>query len=160
MNVAPHEPVFQPDPAAPTQQPAGNRSLGVQLLACLTVATVIAGLGAPLGLLWSAVAPKVELMQTEYGPYPVDGQPEGYVADEGWFMGIAVAAGIVFAALVWLVLRRFRGPLMLTALVAGCIGGAVLAAWLGHQIGLAEYERLIREAAPGTKILRPVRLPY
>jgi len=135
-----------------------NRSVVVEGLVCLITAIGIAGLGAPLGLLWRAVAPRVELVQTEVGPDPLDPEPEGYVADEGWFIFIAIAAGILFAVLVWFVLRRYRGPAMLVALVAGSIGGSVLAAWLGHRVGLAAYERLVESAPAGTHIFRPARV--
>jgi hypothetical protein len=125
---------------------------------CLAAAIVIAGLGAPIGLLWRAVAPRVELVQTDYGPYPLDPAPEGYVADEGWFILIAIGAGLALAVLVWFLLRPYRGAMMLVAVVAGSIGGSVLAAWLGHEVGLAEYERLIEQAPVGTHIFRQPRV--
>lgn len=157
------------EPAIPAEVPANQwtvepgpapsrRWIVVEGLVCLITAIGIAGLGAPLGLLWRAVAPRVELVQTEVGPYPLDPEPEGYVADEGWFIFIAIAAGILFAVLAWFVLRRFRGPAMLVALVAGSIGGSVLAAWLGHRVGLPAYERLVQSAPVGTHIFRPARV--
>jgi hypothetical protein len=130
----------------------------VEALVCLATAMVIAGLGAPIGLLWRAVAPKVELVQTEYGPYPLQPEPEGYIADEGWFIFIAVGAGILVALLIWFLLRRYRGAGMVAALAVGSVGGSVLAAWLGHKIGLSTYNRLINSAPTGTHILRPARL--
>jgi hypothetical protein len=156
VSVAPYEPAPE---AAPAAGDAGrSRSIVVELLVCLAVAVVIAGLGAPIGLLWRAVAPKVELVQTDFGPYPLQPEPEGYIADEGWFIFIAVGAGIVLALLAWFALRRFRGPGMVAALAVGSIGGSVLAAWLGHRIGLSAYNRLINSAPVGTHIFRPVRL--
>jgi hypothetical protein len=153
-------PVDVPAEEATVQPPDRDRNRWMLLegLVCLITAIAIAALGAPIGLLWRAVAPRVELVQTQVGPYPLEAEPEGYVADEGWFMFLAIGAGVLFAVLAWVVLRRFRGPVMLVALVAGSIGGSVLAAWLGHRIGLPEYERLVREAPVGTHILRPVRV--
>jgi hypothetical protein len=139
----------------PEVEPQPPRRVLTEILVCLGVAVLIAGLGAPLGLLWRAIAPKVELVQTVYGVYPLDEEPEGYVADDGWFIFLAVAMGILLAVLTWMVLRRFRGPGMLVALVAGSIGCAVLAAWLGNHIGYAAYVRLATTAPPGTHILRP-----
>ena len=152
MTVAP----FEPAPEAPATGRA--RSILVEALVCLAAAVVIAGLGAPIGLLWRAVAPKVELVQTEYGPYPLQPEPEGYVADEGWFIFIAVGAGILVALLTWFLLRRCRGAAMVAALAVGSVGGSVLAAWLGHRIGLSTYNRLIDSAPVGTHIFRPARL--
>jgi Protein of unknown function (DUF2567) len=129
-----------------------------EVLVCLAVAVAVAAFGGPLGLLWRAVAPKVELIQGQGGPYPVDAEPEGYIADEGWFVGLAFVTGAVVAIGVWLLLRRYRGPMMLAAITIGSVGGAVFAAWLGHQIGLAEFQRLVRDAQPGTRMFRPVNL--
>jgi hypothetical protein len=152
VTVAPYEP-------APEAHAAGRgRSILLEALVCLAAAVVVAGLGAPIGLLWRAVAPKVELVQTQYGPYPLQPEPEGYIADEGWFIFIAIGAGIVVALLTWFLLRRFRGAGMVAALAVGSVGGSVLAAWLGHRIGLSDYNRLIGTASPGTHIFRPARL--
>ncbi len=137
---------------------ARRRSILVEALVCLAAAVVIAGLGAPIGLVWRAVAPKVELVQTQYGPYPLQPEPEGYIADEGWFIFIAIGAGIVLALLAWFLLRRYRGAGMVAALAVGSVGGSVLAAWLGHRIGLSTYNRLINSAPAGTHIFRPARL--
>jgi hypothetical protein len=156
VSVAPFEPVFPAQQPAerPSARPSRWRAILAEALVCLAVAVVIAGLGAPIGLLWRAVAPRVELVQTDFGPYPLEPEPEGYVADEGWFILIAVAAGLALAVLVWFVVRRYRGAPMLLALAAGSVGGSVLAAWLGHRVGLAEYQRLIEQAPVGTHIFR------
>jgi hypothetical protein len=160
VSVAPFEPVYPTE--QPSEQPAARPSrwlaVLVEVLVCLAVAVVIAGLGAPIGLLWRAVAPRVELVQTDYGPYPMEAEPEGYIADEGWFILIAIGAGLALAVLVWFVFRRHRGALMLVALAVGSVGGSVLAAWLGNRVGLAEYERLIEQAPVGTHIFRQPRV--
>jgi Protein of unknown function (DUF2567) len=157
VSLAPSGPEFEPEPFE--QAPTGSRwRLAAEPLACLAVAVAAGGLGAPLGLLWRALAPEVELVQTESGPYPVQPEPEGYVADDGWFVLLSIATGALLAVLAWAALRRFRGPLMLLALAVGSVGGAVLAAWLGNRIGLTEYERLVSQAPIGTHMFRPARL--
>jgi hypothetical protein len=153
VDFLPNDPTWIP-PAPPEPAPPRGR----EALVCLAAAIVIAGLGAPLGLLWQTIAPRVELVQTDFGPYPLQPQPEQYVADDGWFIGLSAVAGLLVAILVWVLLRRYRGATMLLALVAGSIGGAALAAWLGSRIGLAEYERLVQQAENGATILRPARL--
>jgi hypothetical protein len=156
VSVAPFEPAPEAAPAA--DGAARRRSILIEAVVCLATAVVIAGLGAPIGLLWRAVAPKVELVQTDFGPYPLQPEPEGYIADEGWFIFIAIGAGILIALLVWFLLRRYRGAAMVAALAVGSVGGSVLAAWLGHRIGLSTYNRLINSAPTGTHIFRPARL--
>lgn len=152
--VAPPGDGAPPGPAYPAATP-GPRPRW-ELLAALGTALVVVGLGVPIGLLWRAVAPEVELVKTQYGPYPVHPSPEGYIADDGWFAVLGGAAGLLLAILAWLLLRRFRGPAVLVGLTIGSVGGAVLAAWLGNKIGLADYERVARESAIGTRLYRPV----
>lgn len=153
MTVAPIQPIQPPQAAEPDRVPIGR-----ELLFALLTAVVVAGLGAPLGLLWSRVAPKVELVQTQYGPYPVQGEPEGYWADDGWFILLAIAMGALVAVVAWLLLRRYRGPIMLAALVVGSVAASVLGAWLGNRIGSAHYLDLVRHAPVDTHIFRPVKL--
>lgn len=127
-------------------------------LVALFVAAGVSALGAPLGLLWSAVTPKVDVVMTDHGPALADSEPEQYVAGDGWFVFLTVAAGAVLAVLVWLLVRRYRGPLMLVALAVGSVASAVIAAWLGHRIGLAQYQRLLQHAAVGQHFKRPVNV--
>jgi len=140
--------------------PVGNgrtslvRPVAREALVAVAVAAVIAILGAPLGLLWHYVAPTVELVKTSSGWYPMAAEPEGFVADDGWFVVIGVGAGVVVAVGAWLLLRSWRGPAILAAVAVGSFACAALAGWVGHRIGLTEYQRLVRDAVVGTKIQR------
>ncbi|GAB3858827.1 DUF2567 domain-containing protein [Dactylosporangium cerinum] len=154
MSIAPIEPIDQPKPSSPPRR----RSPGLEALFGLIVAVVVAALGAPVGLLWSWIAPKVELVQTQYGPYPIEGEPEGYFADDGWFMIIGAGVGILIAVAAWIILRRYRGPLVLAGLVVGSAAGAALAAWLGNKIGYAHYLDLVEHAPVDTHIFRPAKV--
>jgi hypothetical protein len=100
----------------------------------------------------------VVLVKTSAGWYPTEEEPEGYIADDGWFVVLGAGTGVLVAVVAWLLLRRNRGPLVLIALAAGSFAGATLAQWLGHRLGLAEYERLVRSAVSGTTVHRPVKL--
>jgi hypothetical protein len=135
-----------------------RHSLIVEAVVSVAFAVAVAALGLPLGLLWRAVAPKVELVQTAYGPYPLEPEPEGYIADDGWFIFLAVGAGIVLALLAWFALRRFRGPALMAALALGSVVGSVLAAWFGHRVGLPAYQRTIAEAQVGSHFFRQPNL--
>ena len=125
-----------------------------EILIALAVAAVIALLGAPIGLLWRVVAPTVELVKTPYGWYPTAEEPEGFVADDGWFAIIGAGAGLALAIVIWLTLRRSRGPAVLLGLAVGSFACAVFAQWLGHRIGLAEYHRVVHAAVDGAKVHR------
>jgi hypothetical protein len=130
----------------------------------LAVGLFAALLGIPYGLLWAAQAPEPELVKVPGGFYPRDGlypvdvQPEQFVAGDGWYLLLGLGLG-VFAALVsWLVLRRWRGPLLLVALIVGAVAGGFVAWRLGHQVGLAEFDRLVAQAPEGTRLDLPADL--
>jgi hypothetical protein len=129
-----------------------------ELRPALVVAAAVAASGLPLGLLWYALAPKVRLVMVGTTPYPVDPEPEGYVADDGWFVLIGFGAGVLAAIVVWILARRHRGPAMLAAVTLGGVAAGLLAAWLGSRFGLSEYLRLRAHAAPGTQFTRPPML--
>ena len=59
------------------------------------------------------------------------------------------------AIAVWLILRRYRGPVGMLVVTVGTIGAAVIAWQLGRQIGLGEYQRLLETAAAGTTFGKP-----
>jgi peptidoglycan/LPS O-acetylase OafA/YrhL len=126
-----------------------------EALIALAVAAALAALGLPLGLLWRAVAPKVEFVMTDQGATTLQSEPEGFVAGDGWYVLITFAAGLLAAVAVWALMRRRRGPLLLLGLVAGCVAGGVLTAWLGHHIGYGQFRQLALHAPVGTHFLRP-----
>ena len=57
--------------------------------------------GLPLGLLWRAVAPRVEFLMTEQVAITVQAEPEGFIADDGWYVLITLAVGVLAAVLIW-----------------------------------------------------------
>jgi hypothetical protein len=147
--IAP-EPGPEPPPA-----PDQRRGLRAELLLTVGVAVVVAALGLPLGLLWRAVAPQVEFAVIDGGPVPVQQEPEGFVADDGTYILLTVGMGILVAIVVWLLLRRRRGPVLLVGLILGSIAGGVLTLWLGRHIGYAHYRDLVAHAPVGTHFRRP-----
>jgi hypothetical protein len=62
---------------------------------------------------------------------------------------------VLAAIVVWLVLRRYRGPVGMLVAVLGMIGAAVLAWQVGRHIGLAGYERLLETAPVGKTFTKP-----
>jgi hypothetical protein len=121
----------------------------------LAVAAAVAVLGAPLGLLWTAVAPDVPVQVVPRGVAPTGAQPEEFFAADGWFLLLGAAFGVLAAVAAWFLLRRQRGPVVLAALTVGAIGAGLLAWWVGHRIGLADYREQVRDSAVGTDLARP-----
>jgi hypothetical protein len=142
-----------PDPVRP--RPTRGADLRREIVIAGVIAATLAIIGLPLGLLWRVLAPRVEFVMTADGPVTVLAEPEGFVADDGWYLLITVAAGVVAALLVWALLRRRRGPLIVLGLIVGCVAGAVLTQWIGHQIGYAHFRDLARSAPVGTHFFRP-----
>lgn len=130
----------------------------VKALVGLATAVVIALLGFPLGWLWSTVAPWLPVVVGDGGLYYADPEGEQRAAQEGWFVLLSIGLGAVLAIVVWIVLRRYRGVVMLAALAIGGGGAGVLAWRFGHNIGRGHAFAVAKTAANGTVIKFPVDL--
>lgn len=95
----------------------------------------IAALGAVLGLVWSAWSPA--------GPRAFVYRPgrafayeesESWVAADGRYLVLTVAVGLLVGLGLWLS-KRNRGVLVILALAAGGLGGALLTDWVGYLTG-------------------------
>jgi hypothetical protein len=99
--------------------------------AALAAVAALALLGAALAFLWVQLAPRLVFRVVQPGrAVPVVPEAEEYVAADGRFVLITLAAGIV-AGLVWWLLRGTRGPVVLAALALGGLLGAVVTWRLG-----------------------------
>jgi hypothetical protein len=147
---------------APAARPAAARRVGVpslleEALVLVVAAVVVTASALLLAPLWAALSPRVELVMTNAGAM-YDPETEVFAAADGWFIVLGAIAGAVAAVLCWVLLRRYRGPLMLLAVVVGG-GGAALLTWqLGVHIGQSDYEYLLAHAAPGWRFGGPLRL--
>ncbi|MEE6260673.1 DUF2567 domain-containing protein [Plantactinospora sonchi] len=121
----------------------------------LGVLLVLVLLGLPFGLLWSAVSPGVPVVQTENGAILAEPSPEGFIAADGWFTLLGFGLGVLVTIAVWVLLRRYRGPLGMLVVVLGMLGAALVAWQLGRHIGLAGYERMLDTAPAGTNFTKP-----
>ena len=122
------------------------------------------GLGALLGLVWEALAPRVSLIVASDGkPYPEGYQPEGYMTDDGIAALLCLAAGLVMGiAAVW-VSRRIaaRDHALLVALVSVLVlgtAGALALWWTGETIGSFDFEALLASSPEGTAVTAPLTL--
>jgi hypothetical protein len=101
------------------------------IMPAAVVFVVVAVTGLPLGYLWSRLAPPrqstvangtvVPLLETVYHSF----DPVAY------FVLIGLGAGLVVGVVLWTLLRRRRGPLIL---LMGALGSLV-AAWLAIRLG-------------------------
>ncbi|MEH1169393.1 DUF2567 domain-containing protein [Micromonospora sp. CPCC 205539] len=139
-------------PAAPPRRPAR--------IAAILVGTVLvlAVLGAPLGLLWAALAPATPVLKTPEGAIYADTQPEQPIAADGWFSLLGFAFGVLAALVLWFVLRQRRGPVGLTAAVLGALAAAPVAWQVGRRVGVATFDRLLATAPAGRAFTKPADL--
>ncbi|GFJ88322.1 hypothetical protein Prum_019640 [Phytohabitans rumicis] len=148
VNSHPQEP--HPVPESPRAGRVAAVGLGT--------AVVLAALGAPLGWLWSAFAPDVPLVKTANGMQLTEPQPEQFVAADGWYSLLGLGFGVLAAIAVWVLLRRYRGPVTLLAVAVGTVGAALIAWWLGSRLGQDAFERLVASAPVGTTVSQPPEL--
>lgn len=88
-------------------------------------------LGAPVGLLWAAVTPRVEVTVAASGtPSLVDPATAQFIAADGLFLALALGAGLVCGAIAWALSRR-HGP----GVVLGLVIGGLLAAEVARRSG-------------------------
>jgi hypothetical protein len=126
-----------------------------ELLAGLGVLLAVVSIGALVGVIWSELSPRVLVQMTADGPVLANAEPKEYMGADAVFTLLGVAVGVGLGVLCWVVLRRWRGPVVLIALAVGSLMGACLAWQLGRRIGLADYMELRSTAQVGWQFYRP-----
>lgn len=122
-----------PPPAAPKVRlwPPSRR----EWTTALGLIAALAAVGAAVAPLWVHLAPRLAFRVDQPGrALPVVPEAEEYVAADGRFVLITLAIGVLAALGCWLV-RRSRGPLIMLALAAGGLLGAVVTWRLGLRLG-------------------------
>ncbi|ROP29189.1 DUF2567 domain-containing protein [Couchioplanes caeruleus] len=138
-------------PPPPSRRP-WRRTVGVAVL----ITSVMTVIGAPLGLLWSWLAPAVPVVNAgQNGIVVSDPSPEEYIAADGWFTIIGFSFGLLAAIVAWLVLRRDRGPGVLLGVTFGGLASA-LAMWgTGRLVGLSGWRDWQETSIAGDTYGRP-----
>lgn len=143
---------------APDVPPPPPSKAGRELLSALVVAVAVAMCGAVLGLVWYVLAPPLPLRKVEGGLAFTGQQPEQLAAQDGWFAILGFGFGILAAVAAWVLVRRYRGPLQLVALLLGALGAGYLAFRVGIQIDQDQYRQTVASAPLGAMIERPIEL--
>lgn len=104
------------------------------LAAAVTLAaTVLAG--APLGLLWGALAPRAEAVLAGGQYLRADPSSDAYIAGDGYFLAACLVAGTVTGLVAWR-LGRAHGPAVVCALAAGGLLAAYVTMRVGEVVGV------------------------
>jgi hypothetical protein len=125
----------------------------------VTAGTVIAALavvGVALAPLWVHLAPRLAFRVDRPGrALPVVPEAEEYIGADGRFVLLTLIVGVLAGLACWLV-RRSRGPLVLFALAAGGLLGAVITWRLGMRIGTGYQPADLQQV--GKIVYQPLRL--
>lgn len=119
-----------------------------ELLAGLGTAVAAALLGAPVGLLWAALAPHAVVRITAGSASVLDPLGRAFVSADLWFVGLALVAGVLTGLLAALALRRYGPGPVLGLAVGGLLAGEI-ARRTGHLVGLDTARALVRSGADG-----------
>jgi hypothetical protein len=110
-------------------------------------------LGAPIGLLWAAVSPKVLVERTSQGLALVSTETKSFIAADGWFFFIVLASGLVCGVVAWRLGRRYPLGTSLGLLV-GCVVAALVARRVGHLVDLPRLSAVL-DSLSGKPIIDP-----
>ena len=137
-------PVPRADPAPPLVDETRAGVIAVVLVAML---------GAPVGLIWAAVAPKVLVEPTPEGLSLVAPDAKTFVGADGWFFVIALLTGLVCGVVAWRLGRRRQLGTAL-GLSVGSLAAAIIAWRVGHLVDVPRLSSLL-QALPGKPTIDP-----
>lgn len=105
---------------------------------------VLVLLGAPVGLLWHVLAPRLTVELGPDGPAAQGLEGKAFIGADGTFLVVVLAAGILTGALAWLLARR-GGPWTVLGLVIGGLLAAKIAAVVGVRPGKSHVQALLHD---------------
>jgi hypothetical protein len=122
-----------------------------RLAAFLIALAGSAVLGIVAGLIWAAVAPRPLLQEIAGGEAElVNVESTAFIVADAWFVLIAAVGGLISGVLGYRILVRRAGPAAAAGLVFGAVAAALLALWVGENIGLGTYNHLLASSPAGT----------
>lgn len=142
--TAPSPPVFG-TPYVPVVEPPAP-SLKDDVIAGVLTAAVTLLAGAPLGLLWAALAPRVAVVIENGSASLVRPMTDEFIAGDGYFLFAVLVAGLVGGLAAWR-WGRAHGPAVVVALAAAGVAAAYVAMVVGQLVGAEAVE--VAVAGPG-----------
>jgi hypothetical protein len=107
-------------------------------------------LGIVAGLIWAAVAPRAVLQEVARGEAGlVNAESSAYIVADAWFCLIVVVGGLITGILGYRFLVRRTGWTAAAGLILGAVAAALLALWIGENIGLGTYNHLLATSPNG-----------
>ncbi len=142
---SPYDEWTPPRPVGPAWDPSRLRE-DLTAFAAIVVTSVL--LGAPAGLVWSAVAPRLTLQVTDEGPRADNLEStKAFIGADGSYLVVMLVLGLLCGALAWRFARR-SGPFTVVALVVGGLLAALIAQRVGLRPGAPEAISALKEGSP------------
>jgi hypothetical protein len=120
-----------------------------QLRIGVAATLVIAVLGVPAGLLWTAVAPRTTYVIAGGKAFFADPESQTLIAADGWFAVLTAAAGLLCGFAAYLLAGRLRDMGLLAGLGTGGIVAGLVAWRVGHMVGLSAFHHQVRTGRYG-----------
>lgn len=105
-----------------------------EVRAGLLTAAISLLVAAPVGLLWAAVAPRVDVVISGDRVDLADSGSSAFIAGDGFFLLAVTLAGVVGGLTAWRLARR-HGPGVVLGLALGGLAAAYVAMVVGQQVG-------------------------
>jgi hypothetical protein len=107
-------------------------------------------LGIAAGLIWAAVAPRALLQEVASGEAQlVNAESSAFIVADAWFCVVTAAGGLITGVLGYRLLVRRAGWAATAGLVLGALAAALVALWVGENIGLGTYNHLLASSQVG-----------
>lgn len=110
------------------------------------LATVL--LGAPVGLLWAAVAPRTDVALVGSDVQLLEPGTSAFIAADGVFLLVTAVAGVAVGLLTWW-LGREHGPAVVVGLTLGGLLAGYVAMVVGQEVGRDALEAAVRAGQQG-----------
>ena len=127
---------------------ASGPSVGHDAAAGVLTAVVTLLVGAPLGLLWAALAPRVDVLIQGENVQLVDPGSSAFIAGDAAFLLAVTLAGVIGGVAAWR-LASAHGPAVVVGLALGGLAAAYVAMVVGQQVGLAEVTQAVSAGQQG-----------
>lgn len=126
-----------------------------QAAAAVTSTCLLVLLGAPVGLIWAGLAPRLDFVVDRGGGglTLVNSESEALVAADGYFLFITAVVGIACGIVAYRLGRVRHGPGLVVGLGAGGLGAAVVAAQVGRRLYEASFAHAEKAATAGQHVL-------
>ncbi|MFG2587299.1 ABC transporter permease [Streptomyces sp. NPDC048438] len=167
--TAPLTPPHEPQPNDPWQNPPtgshvlpgeqpGPDERRAELRQAAVIAMVLTVAGVGLGLLWLWLAPRVPLVSDDTAVFLKNSEGEEAIGADGTFVLLALAFGLVSAAVVFLLRRRGGIPLVVGLALGGLLGSLLawgIGTWFGPTSDVVAHAK---EVGKGITFDAPLEL--